>query len=321
MPLISVVIPFYNVSDYLQTCLESVQNQSYKNLEIILVNDGSTDGSAQHAQNFVGRDSRFRLYHQENMGLSAARNTGLKKAKGDYIFYLDSDDYLMPTALEVLLKYAKDYDAEVAQCNFYYDYPEYLLLGEWFEQKYKIYNREQSMLALIEQKELKNFAWGKLIQSKIAKRHLFPEKKFFEDTFWMMQVASEINRLVIIKEPLMYYLQRKKSISGSFSLRNLDQLDLMDARLEFLKKENELYDKALNKFIEILSQHNILIRVLPDNERKVYLEKIIKLMSKYDIPLSKIKANKFSKFWKLMISRCSSLFKKEVKWIKIWKDE
>src|SRR5690606_8666976 len=125
------------------------------------------------------------------------------------------------------------------------------------------------------------------------------EKKFFEDTFWMMQVASEINRLVIIKEPLMYYFQRKKSISGSLSLRNLDQLDLMDARLEFLKKENELYDKALNKFIEILSQHNILLRVLPDNERKIYLEKIIILMSKYDIPLSKIKANKFSKFWKL----------------------
>lgn len=114
--LVSIIIPIYNVSAYLSACLDSVLAQTYSHWEAILINDGSTDNSAEIAQSYVSKDTRFRLYTQENKGLSAARNHGLDKAMGEYIYFLDSDDMLLPDFLETLLRHIANKD--VVQCGY-----------------------------------------------------------------------------------------------------------------------------------------------------------------------------------------------------------
>ena len=121
---ISLVMPVYNVEKYLKRALESVQTQTFKNFELIIVNDGSTDGSKAIAESFCEKNENFILINQENQGPSVARNTGLKVCKGDYIGFMDSDDYLEPEFLESLYTAATENDADIACCNFNLYYPE-----------------------------------------------------------------------------------------------------------------------------------------------------------------------------------------------------
>ncbi|MGB7499460.1 MAG: glycosyltransferase family 2 protein, partial [Moheibacter sp.] len=284
MPKISIIIPIYNVTEYLNNCLNSVVNQTYKNLEIILVNDGSTDDSAEKAQKYTEKDKRFRLVHRENGGLSAARNTGLSYAKGEFVFYLDSDDYLKNDCFEKLISAQDRYNADIVQTNFYYDYPSYLLYGNWLKKESQLLDREQTLERLIEQNEIKNFAWGKLIRSEIAKRNLFPEGKYFEDTLWMYRIVSESKRYVLLAEPLMYYFQRTDSISGNFSIRNLDQLELESQRLDLIKTEHPaLYKKVLKKFNQKIIQHISLLPNLNETDSELYRNQLNHYRSKYEL--------------------------------------
>ena len=113
MPTVSLVIPVYNVESYLERCLESVKNQTYKNIEIILVNDGSTDGSGEICKKFVSKEIRAKVIHQKNAGLSEARNTGLKYISGDFVMFVDSDDWLELDAVEFLLEQAIKQNADM----------------------------------------------------------------------------------------------------------------------------------------------------------------------------------------------------------------
>src|SRR5690554_917151 len=274
--LISLIIPIYNVEDYLAQNLLSVKNQTYRNFEVILVNDGTTDLSASIAEDFVRVDERFKLIHQENKGLSGARNTGLKEAKGDYVFYLDSDDILEDTALELLVNAAVKYQADVVQGNFYYDYPEYLLLNQQQQKEIEVYNKKEAMSALLEHKTVLNFAWGKLIKTDLAKKHEFPEGKFYEDTFWKYKVIHDVEKYVALKQPVLYYLQRGSAISGAFSMRNLDQLEGEIQRLEFVKKNypKEFEEQALKLLHHKVKHHYGLLTDLAVRDQKMYREKL-----------------------------------------------
>lgn len=284
MPKISVIIPIYNVSEWLDRCLESVAKQTFDDFKVILVNDGSTDDSAEKAQKYTEKDKRFRLVHRENGGLSAARNTGLSYAKGEFVFYLDSDDYLKNDCFEKLISAQNQFDADIVQTNFYYDYPSYLLYGNWLKTEGLLLDREQTLERLIGQNEIKNFAWGKLIRSEIAKRNLFPEGKYFEDTLWMYRIVSESKRYVLLAESLMYYFQRTDSISGNFSIRNLDQLELESQRLDLIEKEHpELYQKALKKLNQKIIQHISLLSNLNETDSELYRNQLNRYLSKYEL--------------------------------------
>lgn len=273
---ISLIIPIYNVEDYLLKCLESVRNQRYTYFEAILVNDGATDSSAKIAEKFMEDDNRFRLIHQENKGLSGARNTGLREAKGDYVFYLDSDDILVDTALELLVNAAVKYQADVVQGNFYYDYPEFLLLNQQQKKEIQVYNKKEAMLALLEHKTVLNFAWGKLIKTDLAKKHEFPEGKFYEDTFWKYKVIHDAKKYVALKQPVLYYLQRGSAISGAFSIRNLDQLEGEVQRLKFIKAHypTKFEVQALKLLNHKVQHHYSLLSTLTDKEQKLYKERL-----------------------------------------------
>lgn len=279
--LISIIVPVYNVEEYLVGCLDSLVQQTYGNIEVIIVNDGTTDTSEAIAKQYVLTDNRFRLINQENKGLSSARNTGLKQAIGDYVLYLDSDDALVENAIELLVNAVEEYQADVVQGNFYYDYPEYLLLNKQQKKDIEVYNKMEAMMALLEHKTVLNFAWGKLIKTDLAKKHIFPEGKYYEDTYWKYKIIHDSNKYVSLKQPIIYYIQRGSAISGSFSIRNLDQLEGELERLTFIKKHYSAKhkDQALKLINHKVKKHLSLVKNLDIVDQRKYtarLEAIIK---------------------------------------------
>ena len=212
--MISVILPIYNVEAYLPQSVESVLNQTYKDLQIILVDDGAKDSSGSLCDEYAKKDSRIKVIHKPNGGLSDARNVGTEAATGDWIFYLDSDDWMEPNTLETLLDFAEKNYCDVVQGGLYYAYPDYLLKRE--EKEPTLLNREAAMKELIINDRVKNFAWGKLYKTALVKDLKFPKGKFYEDSYWQHLVMDRVNCYGILDTPLVYYRQRPDSISGIY---------------------------------------------------------------------------------------------------------
>lgn len=237
---ISIVVPIYNVESYLRQCLDSLYPYVTATMEVILVNDGSTDKSFEICKEYKDKYPNTIIVDKENGGLSDARNAGLTIASGKYTYFLDSDDWLSPNAIIQLYNFAEEHKCEVVQSNFYYAYDDSLLLDNRYISETKapfILSREEAMKELIKNEYVKNFAWGKLYLTSIAKKHLFPKGLYFEDAFWQHHIINEVNRYGIIPSPLYYYRQRNNSISGNFSIRNLDLLKGYEERLKYIGNE------------------------------------------------------------------------------------
>ena len=248
MELVSVIIPVYNIRTYLNQCVQSVCAQSYPHLEIILVDDGSTDDSGMMCDELAIKDPRIKVFHKENGGLSDARNYGLLQATGDYIFYLDGDDWITSSAIENLVKTADNYDADFVQGGFYYAYPEYLLYRKE-ESSIITFTPKEAMKELIRDGRIKNFAWGNLIRKDLALKVPFPKGKYFEDSFWKYQMIELAEKYVYNPCPGYYYRQRSGSISGDFSIKNFDLLQGVEPRLIYIAGHyKDLYLLALNKY-------------------------------------------------------------------------
>ena len=240
---ISIIVPVYNVQDYLNRALDSLYRQNDADRhEIILVNDGSTDKSYSICKQYKRIIPNTILIDKNNGGLSDARNAGIAMARGEYVFFLDSDDWLAPNALEVLYDFAKDNNCEVVQGGFYYAYDDHLLYDAQYKEPF-VLDRSEAMFRLIQNDYVKNFAWGKLYKSEIAKRYPFPKGKYFEDSYWQHLVMNEITNYGIVPTPLYYYRQHSSSISGEFSIKNLDLLKGYEERLKFVQN---FYPKYLD---------------------------------------------------------------------------
>ena len=253
---ISVVVPVYNVHSYLPQCLDSLYAQADETMEIILVNDGSTDGSLNICRKYADTHSNTIIIEKENGGLSEARNVGTKAVSGDYVYYLDSDDWLAPNAIKSLYDYAIENDCEIVQGGFYYAYEDHLL----YDNKYKIpfvWDRNEAMLELIKNDYVKNFAWGKLYRADIVKKHQFPKGKYYEDSYWQHLIVHECKRYGVVPNPLYYYRQRSTGISGEFSLKNLDLLRGYEERLKFVQEQYPKYTKDMVKMLWHIGFSNV----------------------------------------------------------------
>lgn len=234
---LSVIIPVYNVKAYLVRCVESVVSESQGLLcEILLIDDGSTDGSGNLCDELAGKYPGVRALHKRNGGLSDARNYGTERAVGEYIFYLDSDDYLEKGGLQAEIEAVRLTGSDVVCGNFYYKYDERKVpFDSEASDTICLAGGEEALRVLIQGKRYQNFAWGKLIHRELATKYPFPLGKLFEDTYWFHHILHEAKRVAVVGVPVVCYEQRGGSISFEYRLKSLDILDGYAERLAFLE--------------------------------------------------------------------------------------
>ena len=217
---ISIIVPLYNVEEYLEECLESIRNQTYTDIEVILVNDGSTDGSKQICERFCDQDSRFKLVTQENQGQSVARNRGFKESRGQYIMFVDSDDVINTDVLEVLLPYMKT-DVDIVECGMTRDKESFFLNKiptTVFEG-----NSKEAILNCIAFRAVKFCAFTKLYRREIVEKIPFLEGYIYEDVFTGINYLNHIRKIIVIDYIGYYYRIRPNStMTKSFHEKDLD---------------------------------------------------------------------------------------------------
>lgn len=286
--LVSIIIPIYNISPFIEKCLQSVCKQSYPYLEIILVDDGSTDDSDILCDKWKNIDYRIKVYHKKNSGLSDARNYGLSKATGSYIIYLDGDDWIATNTVEKLVHTAQEYHADFIQSSYYYAYDNYLLVYDEPDNIIE-YNKENALKELISNGRIKNFAWGSLIKRELALQVPFIKGRYFEDSFWKYQIMELSNKFVYVATPLFYYRQRSESISGDFTLKNIDLLIGTEERLQFIQKNYpQLFNLALNKYWNLVFHYMLIAQQSYNgNIKETYKNYLIDTNSKYKEYLNK----------------------------------
>lgn len=210
LPLISIIIPVYNVKEYLEKCLYSVCGQTYKNLEIIVVDDGSTDGSGEICDMFAETDSRIKVIHQVNKGQSCARNEGLTIARGEYIGFVDSDDWIDPDMYEFLYHLLVDNDADISVCAHYIETTTRTKV-RYSSGAFTSFSSDEAIRALIVDKRMRNYMCDKLFKRKALAGIQFPEKQIFEDMAICYRIFYKVQRIVMQDCPKYHYLQREGS--------------------------------------------------------------------------------------------------------------
>lgn len=236
MVKVSIIVPFYNVEKYIEKCLTSLVNQTLEEIEIILVNDGSKDKSIKVAKDFEQKyPAKIRYYEKPNGGLGDARNFGIKFAKGEYIAFLDSDDYVEPTMYEEMYEMAIKEKSDMVECDFWWEYPNKKKEDIGVE-----YKNQNDMLL-----KARVVAWNKLIKKDIYEKH--PEARFavglrYEDVEGFYKILPYINKVSFIRKPFIHYVQRNNSISNTQNKKNEEMFIVLDNVLNYYKEKN-IYEK------------------------------------------------------------------------------
>lgn len=219
--LISIIVPVYNVEKYLDQCIESILNQSYQKLEIILVDDGSTDNSGLICDKYKKRDKRIQVIHKKNGGQSSARNYGLNIAKGCYIGFVDSDDWIEQNMYEILHENICLYDADIATCSYILEYKENSISVATFKKPIvKLFEKKDEKMLLKSFLNHKLYCSGpcdKLYRKNIFNNIRFPENQFYEDNYIVLEVMLKAKRIVVGDGKYYHYRQNINSTTKSYS--------------------------------------------------------------------------------------------------------
>ena len=257
---ITVIVPVYNVESYLRKCLDSIIAQTYKNIEIVVVNDGSTDASGEICKEFAEIDHRIIYIEQENAGLSAARNTGLENMSGDYVTFVDSDDWIEQDYLETLYKKIVEYQADIAVGN-YYSFNEsegmfyFHILGDSYYEK--VYDNVSIFENLYESQEMKSFAlisaWGKLYKAGLFEKLRFDIGKLGEDGYLNQKIYLLAEKIVYIHKGIYSYRIRNNSLSRTWTEKWMHALvDAMSERITLLANLGYPLEKHLAIYRQML---------------------------------------------------------------------
>ncbi len=215
-PLISIIVPVYKTEQYLDRCLDSIVNQTYKNLEIILVDDGSPDNCPQMCDEWKTKDSRIRVIHKENDGLANARNSGIEIASGDYMMFADSDDFLEKDMIDFLLNLSLKYDADVSRCGFYFDYENGEKKSAGNDKDIKLPDYDERMIDLATGGHISGVAWNKLYKRNVIISHPYSKKDgCSEDIMHNYRVYKDIKKSVFCNIPKYHYVIRENSITNN----------------------------------------------------------------------------------------------------------
>lgn len=216
MPTISIIVPVYNVAAYLPECIESLLNQTFNDIEIILIDDGSTDGSGNICDQYKSLDPRIRVIHQENRGVSHARNTGIDQVTGQYICFIDSDDHVSDNYAEILFNAInRKADIDISLCE-YYTVKDNQSIVHTSNSSDVIYDNETGVYLLCQDKKIKNYVWGKLFKKELFTSIRFPEdRNICEDMAILYKVFYQARKILHIQTPAYYYRERANSCINS----------------------------------------------------------------------------------------------------------
>lgn len=273
-PLISVIVPIYKVEEYLDRCVESIVNQTYRNLEIILVDDGSPDNCPKMCDRWVERDNRIKVAHKENGGLSDARNAGMSFATGEIISFIDSDDWIELDMFEKMLNRMQNDNSDMVSCGVKWVEEDGSLIRDVTSED-EVLDITAAMKELLNDSKLKQHVWNKIYKFDLIKDIPFEKGKYHEDVFWSYQIVGRTKKVSVVKESFYNYVQRSNSIMGeSYSEKRLDALDANKLRCEYMKEHfPELYDNAL--YVYIGSCHYQLQCAVRSNQPKEVIDNIL----------------------------------------------
>lgn len=300
MEKISVIVPIYNVEEYLERCIKTIINQTYKDLEIILVDDGSTDSSGKICDNYAKKDNRIVVIHKKNGGLSDARNAGIDKSTGKYLYFIDSDDYIELNMLEDLYHNCVDNSCEIAISNKFIEYDE----KNFYEQKSILADKVADSIEALELLLLSDPAiWNKLFLKDLFNNIRFPKGKLYEDIITTPFLFEKAKRVYFNSNSYYHYIQRNNSIvHKKFSLKKMD----------YAYNAKELYNLILKKYDTLIEQANAYyILVLTTSLTDIYKERK-KYRKEYQYLIDELK--KFKKIYK------NNKYINKLKKIMVWCD-
>lgn len=225
--LISVIVPVYNVAQYLEKSIASIQQQTYQNLEIILVDDGATDESSHLCEQIAEQDERVLVYHKENEGLSQARNDGLKQAHGDYVIFIDSDDYIHPEMITNLYQQLVKEDADVSSCGVMNIYANSESPQTENQDDYFICDTETFLREYLIGEKIPGTICNKLIKKEIVAQLTFPKGLIYEDAYYHFDLIKVAKKYVVNTKPYYYYFHRGDSITTkTYAEKDLAYIDI-----------------------------------------------------------------------------------------------
>lgn len=268
MPKVSIIVPMYNVENYIEKCLNTLVNQTIEEIEIIIVNDGSTDNSKEKVKKFCKEYPQKILYlEKENGGLSDARNYGMPYAKGEYIAFLDSDDYIELDTYEKMYELAKKEESDMVECDFIWEYP-----NKQKEDIGEVYYGKHEML-----EKVRVVAWNKLIKREILEetKIQFPKGYRYEDVEFTYKLVPYLNKVSFLKKPCIHYVQRQNSISNMQNERTKEIFDVLNHVIEYYK-EKGIYNEYKNELEYVYTRYLLcssLLRMvkIPDKKTRKQL--------------------------------------------------
>lgn len=231
MPKVSVIVPFYNVEKYIEKCLESLVNQTLEDIEIILVNDGSKDDSLDIAKKFIQKFPNKIIYlEKENGGLSDARNYGIPHAKGEYIAFLDSDDYIEKDMYKDMYEIAQKEKSDMVECDFYWEFP-----NKMKKSVGQLYYEKKEML-----EKIRVVAWNKLIKRELLENEeiRFPKGYRYEDVEFTYKLVPFLDKVSFLKKTYIHYIQREGSITNSQNEKNMQIFNVLENVIKYYKEKN-----------------------------------------------------------------------------------
>lgn len=314
-PLISVILPVYNVENYLDRCIQSLLHQTYENLEIIVIDDGSTDSSGKLCDKYVRTDNRIYVIHQQNQGLSVARNKGIENSNGMYLTFVDSDDSVQPDMIEYLFYLIKKFDCKMSLCShtvYFTKSNKYRVLGNGKEEKLSAHDCIKSMLY---HGNVDTSAWAKLYSREIIDDIKFPNGKLYEDIATIYKYFIKSGYIACgFNSKYTYYVRDNSIVTASFSFRKLDLLEMTDSMAAEVNKiypdlkravlRRRVYARfsTLNQMLyldnsELVKKRNSIIKFIKSNFITVFTDLSAPKRDKFALVCIIMGFNFYKKIW------------------------
>lgn len=318
--MISIVIPVYNVEKYLDTCLNSIVNQTFKDLEIILVNDGSKDASGLKCNQWADKDNRIIVIHQENRGLSAARNIGIDRATGEYLMFVDSDDVVSNKICEILYNVLKNNDADLSICGTKHIFSENDCIFDSFYDKTYCFSAEEAICSLWYQSNFLPSAWGKLYKRRLFDNIRFTEGIIFEDIDIMHEVFYQCKKIVYNETPVYGYVHHENSITtNNYSKKDNIILNICDKITSFSSDKSDNLKKAAMSY-NVTGALRVYLNAPDNTEYKEAVDKAKNILKLYGKKVLKDKnIRKKNKYALYLYFYCRPVLKLVYKKIDRWK--